>query len=390
MCGIVGVISKREILELENEQLTKAIGQLSKRGPDATGSILFPKASLGHRRLSIIDTSDSANQPFSDATNRYHLVFNGEIYNYKALRLELEKAGRKFRTSSDTEVLLQAYIQYGTAFLNKLDGFFALAIYDKEEESTILARDRFGIKPLLYQKSEDRLIFASEMKAIMPFDFPKELDHSSLYTYLQFNYIPEPHSIFKSVKKLVPGHYLKVDAQNKVQKIPFFQLNYPPESGKYPDLSYEKAQEKFLELLDASVEQRMVSDVPLGTFLSGGIDSSLITALAARKVDKLQTFSIGFKDEPLFDETHYAKLVSKKYKTDHHVFSLSKDDLLESLHQTLEYIDEPFADSSALAVNALSKEILAGKVTTDSIILLDAFNDELVFRNQNNLIPEEA
>ena len=355
MCGIAGVTSNKSLKQESFDHLKLACSRLAKRGPDHEAYSRFEKAALGHRRLSIIDTSEAANQPFTDPTNRYTIVFNGEIYNYKQLRKELEQKGHQFRTTSDTEVLLMAYVQFGYAFLNKLDGFFALAIYDKQEQSTLLARDRFGIKPLLFCKQEENFFFASEMKAMMAFDISKELDLSSLFTYLQLNYIPEPHSIFRGVKKLEPGHYLKVDAENRVQKIPFYQLPYPPENGKYLDIGYEEAQKELITLLDQSVEQRLVSDVPLGTFLSGGIDSSLITALAASKVKNLNTFSIGFENEPLFDETHFAEEVAKKYSTQHHVFSLNRNDLLDSLYETLDYLDEPFADSSALAVNALSK-----------------------------------
>lgn len=356
MCGIAGVFSNDSLTEEPFIALKLACSRLAKRGPDHEAYARFEKAALGHRRLSIIDKTEAANQPLSDPSKRYTIVFNGEIYNYKQLKTELQQKGHQFRTNSDTEVLLMAYVQYGSAFLNKLDGFFALAIYDKQEQTALLARDRFGIKPLLFCKQDERFFFASEMKAMVAFDISKELDLSSLFTYLQLNYIPEPHSIFKGVKKLEPGHYLKVDAENRVQKIPFYQLPYPPENGKYLDISYEEAQKELISLLDQSVEQRLVSDVPLGTFLSGGIDSSLITALAAQKVKKLNTFSIGFENEPLFDETHFAREVSQKYDTEHHVFSLNRNDLLESLYDTLDYLDEPFADSSALAVNALSKQ----------------------------------
>ena len=194
------------------------------------------------------------------------------------------------------------------------------------------------------------------MKSILEFSIPRVLDLSSLYTYLQLNYIPEPHSMLEGLKKLEPGHYIKINEKLEVQKIPFYTINYPPQEGKYLDISYSEAQNKFIEILDKSVEKRLIADVPLGTFLSGGIDSSLITALASKKVKNLNTFSIGFSDDPHFDETEYALLVAKKYNTNHHVFSLSRQDLLESLHETLDYIDEPFADSSALAVNALSKQ----------------------------------
>jgi len=355
MCGIVGISLSSPIDDKLWVQLKNACNTLEFRGPDHEGLLKIDHIGLGHRRLSILDTSNNAHQPMTDKKGRHHIIFNGEIYNYRELKKELINEGYTFETTGDTEVLLNAYDRYGSAFLNKLNGFFALAIYDKKEKQLMLARDRFGIKPLLYYNSEKKFLFASEMKALMSFDIPKELDHSSIYTYLQLNYIPEPHSIFKDVKKLEPGHYMLINAQNKVQKIPYYQLDYPAKEG-YSDYSYEEAQTKFLELLTNSVEQRLVSDVPIGTFLSGGIDSSLITAIAAQKVDKLNTFSIGFKDDPHFDESSYAQLVAKKYNTNHHQFQLSRKQLLDSLQQTLEYIDEPFADSSALAVNALCKE----------------------------------
>ena len=356
MCGIAGIISKTEVSDEEFKHLNSATRKLHKRGPDAEGIRNYGKVAFGHRRLSIIDTSDTSNQPLEDISNRYTIVFNGEIYNYKEIKEVLLQEGFKFKTESDTEVLLQAYIRYGTAFLNKLNGFFALAIYDKEEKSVLLARDRFGIKPLIFYKSENAIYFASEMKALFEFNIPREIDNSSLYTYLQLNYIPEPHSILSDYKKLEPGHYLKIDAENRIQKIPYYQLNYPIEEESYSSISYDDAQTEFMRLMDLSVQKRLVADVPLGTFLSGGIDSSLVTAIAAKHVDKLSTFSIGFKDDPHFDETEYALAVAKMHKTDHHVFSLSRNDLLESLYETLDYIDEPFADSSALAVNALSRE----------------------------------
>jgi|SRR5690554_1142498 len=356
MCGISGIISRNEISGKESQQTVRATKKLSKRGPDNQEVTTFTHATLGHSRLAIIDVSKNANQPFSTQDGRYTITFNGTIYNYKILREKLSKEGCQFHTNSDTEVLLTAYLHYGTAFLNHLNGSFALAIYDVKEKSALLARDRFGVKPLLYFKDQNRLIFASEMKALMEYEIPKEIDNSSLYTYLQLNYIPEPHSIFKAVKKLEPGHYLKIDAANKVQKIPFYQLKYPPLEDKYDDYSYEEAQKKFLQLLDQSIEERLHTDVPLGTFLSGGVDSSLITALTAKKVKNLNTFSIGFEDEPHFDESPYARMLANKYNTNHHAFLVNKKDLLQSLEETLEYIDEPFADSSALVVNILSRE----------------------------------
>lgn len=356
MCGITGILTKNPIDENQRKRLQKSVETLSKRGPDAEGIAYYNKAILGHRRLSILDTSELSNQPFLDESQRYSMVFNGEIYNYQSIRKELESSGEKFRTNGDTEVLLKAYLNYGTAFLNKLDGFFALAIYDKEEDTCLLARDRFGIKPLLFYNSDQFFAFASEMKALLALDIPRELDHNSLYTYLQLNYIPEPHSIIKDIKKLEPGHYLKIDAQRRLQSIPFFQLEYDPASPSYDGISYDTAKDKIVELLENSVKNRLVSDVPLGTFLSGGIDSSLITALASRHKEGLMTFSVGFENNKQFDESEHALMVAKKYKTDHHSFMLGENELLESLYESLDYIDEPFADSSSLAVHALSKK----------------------------------
>lgn len=356
MCGIAGIISNQVLASNQFDRLSNAVKKIAKRGPDAQGIRSYETTAFGHSRLSIIDTTESSNQPMENSSGRYSIVFNGEIYNYRELKSELLEKGYVFKTNSDTEVLLQAYDCYGTSFLNKLNGFFAFAIFDKQDKTTLLARDRFGIKPLIYFKEEHAFYFASEMKALLEFDIPREIDHTSLYTYLQLNYIPEPHSMIKDVKKLEPGHYLKIDAQNRMQKIPFYQIDYPLVERKYSNISYENAQEEFLKILEKSIQRRLVADVPLGTFLSGGIDSSLVTALASRNVEKLSTFSIGFKDDPHFDETEYAVAVAKKYNTDHHVFSLSRKDLLASLYETLDYIDEPFADSSALAVNALSRE----------------------------------
>ncbi len=356
MCGITGIISSYNLSECEGKQVVRAVAKIEKRGPDAEGIKSYGSSILGHRRLSIIDINPASDQPMEDATGRYSIVFNGEIYNHKILKADLTAKGYIFQNESDTEVLLNGYDFYGTAFLNKLNGFFAFVIYDKKDKISLVVRDRFGIKPLLFYKKENAFYFASEMKALLEYDIPREIDHTSLYTYLQLNYVPEPHSMIMGVKKLEPGHYLKIDAQNRVQKIPFYQLDYPKVGENYADLTYNSAKNKFLDILDRSVEKRMVADVPLGTFLSGGIDSSLITALAAQKVQNLSTFSIGFKDDPHFDETEYALAVAKKYNTNHHVFSLSRKDMVQSLYETIDCIDEPFADSSALAVNALSRE----------------------------------
>jgi asparagine synthase (glutamine-hydrolysing) len=351
MCGIVGIFAKDNIGQLNFSNLRNAVNALHFRGPDSKGIYSDKKIGLGHTRLSIIDTSNDAKQPFSSPDQRYTLIFNGEIYNYQILRKTLERKGYSFKTSSDTEVLLFHLIEFGESGIHDLNGFFGFAFYDKETKETIVARDRFGIKPLHIYEDEHQLIFASELKAIFKFDITKEINSSSLQLYFKFNYIPQPFSILENCKKLEPGELLIwKDGKSKTKK--YYTLPFSP--NKYIFKDYQKAQLKLRELLEESVSKRLVSDVPVGAFLSGGIDSSVITALASKHTQNLNTFSIGYKDEPLFDETRYAKLVAEKYKTNHTAFELKNDDLYQQMHQLLEYTDEPFADSSGLAVNILS------------------------------------
>lgn len=351
MCGITGIFSFNPIGRMHLIHLEAATRALEKRGPDAHQTWFDEIAGLGHRRLSVIDTSEAANQPMQDATGRYHLVFNGEIYNYKAIRAELGGLGRTFITDSDTEVLLQAYIQWGKSCLEKLNGFFAFAIYDVEEKSIFLARDRFGIKPLYFLSDENKLLFASELKSLLAYNIPKQIDKESLHLYFQLTYIPAPRTIFQNVKKLGAGQMMMV-SKGEVKIENYYQIPFQdtPSIG-----TFDQAKSKVKEALQQSVRKRLVADVPLGAFLSGGIDSSIIVALAAGEISNLKTFSVGFKDNKYFDETAYAQLVADKYKTDHHVFSLSNDDLLASVGSVLDYIDEPFADSSALPVFILSQ-----------------------------------
>ena len=332
--------------------IAKATEVLSKRGPDVQDIYHNDHIGLGHRRLSIIDTSEQSNQPFWDNSQRYCLVFNGEIYNYKELKNGLEKRGVEFRTTSDTEVLLYAYITYGEACLDKLNGFFAFAIYDKEDKSVFIARDRFGIKPILYYQDEDKFLFASEMKSLLMYGIEKELNYTALYQYLQLNYVPAPHTMLKGVMKLLPGHRITIQ-KGEVDVKQYYELKRSAET--VPD-QYEDRKNKLKKLLAESVQKRMVADVPLGSFLSGGIDSSVIATLASKVNPDLHTFSIGFADEPFFDETNYARSVAKKIGTNHTVFSLTNKDLYSHLNNILEYIDEPFADSSAIAVYILSRE----------------------------------
>lgn len=353
MCGITGIFAFNLVGKFNLINVTAATQALEKRGPDHQAIYHDEFAGLGHRRLSIIDTSAVAHQPMWDETNRYCIIFNGEIFNFQELKKELEQKGILFFSHSDTEVLLKLFILEKEECLNKLNGFFAFCIYDKQEQTFFLARDRYGVKPLLYLFDEDKFLFASEMKSILAYGIEKELDITALHTYLQLNYIPAPRTIFRSVRKLMPGHYMKVRSRELMVQS-YYSIPTDYQSSTID--SYDQAKQKFKDLLEASVQRRLIADVPLGAFLSGGIDSSVVTGLAARHKPNLHTFSIGFRDEKFFDETHYANLVAKHFKTAHTVFSLTNNDLYQHVHSILDYIDEPFADSSAINVYILSKE----------------------------------
>lgn len=353
MCGITGVFAFNLVGKFSKINVAAATSSLAHRGPDFHDVYVDEWCCLGHRRLSIIDTREVAHQPMWDDTGRWCLVYNGEIFNFKTLKAELLAKGCTFRTESDTEVLLNLFIREGEHCLNRLNGFFGFCIYDKQEQSLFIARDRYGVKPLYYLHDEDKFLFGSEMQSIVAYGIKKDLDFDSLYAYLQLNYIPAPFTIFKEVRKLMPGHFLRLKDRQLTTE-PYYTI--PFEREKLDRLSYAEAQDRFRTLLEEAVQRRLVSDVPLGSFLSGGIDSSVVTGLAKKHKPDLQTFSIGFKDEKFFDETRYAELVSTHFGTTHTVFNLSNDEMASHLHSILDSLDEPFADSSSIALYMLSRE----------------------------------
>jgi len=351
MCGITGVYSFTEKGNSFLSQIASAAEAMIHRGPDNQSTVEFGHVALGHVRLSIIDTDARSNQPFTEESGRYTIVFNGEVFNFQEIKNKLVGLGHVFHTTSDTEVVLKSYMEFGEKALPMFNGFFAFAIYDQQQESLFIARDRMGIKPLHFFLDQDKLLFASEMKSLLSYSIPRKIDYCTLYQYLQLNYVPAPWSMIEGVQKLQPGTWMRIKGK-EIERGIYYQI---PKTQNPPILNYEQAQQQLKQLMDASVERRLISDVPLGSFLSGGIDSSIIATIAARKVPKISTFSIGYADEPMFDETEYAELVAKKIGSDHHSFKLTNDDLFGSLRRVLDYIDEPFADSSALAVNLLSE-----------------------------------
>lgn len=362
MCGICGKLDPRENA-LGRDLMERMCRALSHRGPDDEGILVAPPVALGHRRLSIIDISEAGHQPMSNEDGSVWLSFNGEIYDFQAIRRRLESKGHTLSSQTDSETLIHLYEDEGINFLERLNGMFAFALWDEPQQRLWLVRDRLGIKPLLYYWDGSRLVFASEIKAILcdP-DVSREIDPEALDLYLTLNYIPAPWTIFKNIRKLMPGSYLIAEKGN-ISVEPYWDIpeDAEPLHGMPADSSADQqiadCKEHLFTLVEESVRRRLISDVPLGAFLSGGIDSSIIVALMARNSTRpVKTFSIGYHDLPAFDETRYAREVAELHSTDHHEFKLGYKDILEVFPGVLESLDEPFADSSAVPTYIVSRE----------------------------------
>lgn len=343
MCGIAGAFTYAGSDTKAAERVSAALTCLAHRGPDDEGLYREGRCVLGQRRLSIIDTSSAGHQPFTDDGGRYTITFNGEVFNYQELRSGLEVQGHHFRSHSDTEVALRLYTLKGPAFLHDLNGFFALAIHDKETDELFLARDRYGVKPLLHADHEGRFLFASELRALMAMGVPRDLDGTSIHQYFDLQFVAAPETALSGVRKLLPGECATVSAHG-VRCERWYDLHKAARRAEPP--SGTKAE--LFSLLDDAVKLRLVADVPVGTFLSGGLDSSIVSALAKRHHADLRTFSIGFPDEPYFDETEHAERTAVHIGSTHTTFKLTRDDLAEAYPRLLASTDEPFADSSAL------------------------------------------
>ena len=343
MCGIAGSFQLDQTLPNTGDRIQAALQCIAHRGPDDEGIYRNGRAVLGHRRLSIIDTSAAGHQPFADEGGRYTMVFNGEVFNFQELRAELEQQGHTFRSHTDTEVVLRLFTVKGEAFLHDLNGFFALAIHDAGNDSLFVARDRFGVKPLLWTQTDGNFLFASELRALMALGARPVIDHASLEQLFLFQYIPAPWSALVGSQKLLPGHCLRVDASG-VQVSQWYDLVEASKVGA----PIASPKETLFNLLDDAVRLRLMADVPVGTFLSGGVDSSIVSALAARHHRSLHTFSIGYSDDPYYDESSYAEEVAAHIGSTHHTFKLSREELADAYTRFLDVIDEPFSDSSAL------------------------------------------
>ncbi|MBW2029170.1 MAG: asparagine synthase (glutamine-hydrolyzing) [Deltaproteobacteria bacterium] len=361
MCGICGKLDLGN-KPIDESLLRRMCRSFAHRGPDDEGTIVRPPVGLGHRRLSIIDLSPAGHQPMCNEDGTVWLVFNGEIYDYKNLRKDLLSRGHRLKSQTDCEVILHLYEEEGIRCLAHLNGMFAFALWDGTKEKLYLGRDRLGIKPLHFFWDGKKLLFASEIKAMLcdP-EIPRKIDQEALHLYLTLNYIPAPWTIFKGIRKLLPASYLLFEKDSISTEIywdiPAFGTMRESEQEDLSSRSLERHKERLWSLLEASVRRRLISDVPLGAFLSGGIDSSIIVALMARNSSRpVKTFSIGYRDLPSFDETKYAREVAALNSTDHHEFRLGYRDILDAFPMVLENIDEPFADSSAVPTYIVSRE----------------------------------
>jgi asparagine synthase (glutamine-hydrolysing) len=353
MCGITGAIWTDADRAIDAPVLQRMTDCLRHRGPDGEGTYYsdyrfrppyesMPGVALGHRRLSIIDLA-TGQQPMSNEDGTVWIVFNGEIYNYLDLRRRLEGSGHKFRTDSDTETIVHLYEDEGPECFSHLNGMFAIAIWDANRRRLVLGRDRIGKKPLVYRQDAGRLLFASELKSLLTVPgLPRDIDPAAIDEYLTYQYIPHPNTIFRGFRKLPPGH-LAVYQDDKLDVRPYWRPDFRQERR----LIKRSAIEEVRQLLDSAVQMRMRSDVPLGAFLSGGVDSSIIAALMQKhSAEPVKTFTIGFP-VPEYDESKYAAAVARHLQTDHHVLEV-KPDALAVLPKLAYYYDEPFADSSAI------------------------------------------
>ena len=356
MCGIAG-FSLFNFSEGNTTELDAMGHAIFHRGPDAGGTYLDEHVGLCHRRLSILDLSEAGNQPMFSADKSLVIVFNGEIYNFLELREELIKEGVRFSSHTDTEVILELYARDGVKCLDRLNGMFAFALWDIKGQELFIARDRLGKKPLYYFSHEGRFVFGSEIKAILALpDIPRDIRLDAVYDFFAYQYVPDPKSIFTHIHKLPPAHYMLLNKDG-------FSLH------EYWDLSFrnsapgdEKSHQRALKsLLEQATKQRMVSDVPLGAFLSGGVDSSAVVAMMAEASDTpVKTCTIGF-DNKDFNEADFAREIAEKYKTEHHEYTVHQN-VAERLEHIVSYFDEPFADPSLVPTFFVSE--LARKAVT--------------------------
>ena len=354
MCGICGELKFKEY-SFNEEKLTTLMGSISNRGRDSNGIFRNDDIFLGHHRLSIIDTSNKSNQPMK--VGNYIIIFNGIIYNYIDLRNKLIAKGHVFNSSGDTEVIIKMFIEYGDNCVNHLDGVFSFCIYDTTKKNIFLARDRFGIKPLYYSINEKHIVFSSSVKGIINYKNNKQINPIALnYQFTLHSAVPAPHTIISGINKLEPGCIMNISKSGKKYTNKYFDI----ETIEISDLSDIEIIEKSKFLLNEAIRKRLkVADVPVGILLSGGLDSSLITAISKKFRDKISTYSIGFKsiNEEIGNEFYYSDIVSKNFKTKHSKYNISDDELYENLDNVIQDMSEPMFSQDSSAFYLLSKKV---------------------------------
>ena len=354
MCGITGVFNYKSQRTVSRDILKRMTASLKHRGPDEEGFFIDqqPGVGLGHRRLSIIDLK-TGKQPMSNTEKDIWIVFNGEIYNFPELKEELQRKGYHFRTTSDTEVIIYLYEENGEKAFARLNGIFAFSIYDKRKKCVILVRDHFGVKPLYYTLSNGRLLFGSEIKAI--FQDPsvkKEFDYEAFNSFLTFRYNPSPQTIFKNVKKLLPGHYLKITSEGSIELKSYWE--YIPKTNSA--ISEGEAIEEYQRLLNNAVRRQMISDVPLGLLLSGGVDSAVIGYLMQKKVSKkIKTFTIGFPGKGDYNELDDARKSANFIDSEHYDITITQTEYLDFFYKSFYHTEEPIAEATIPALYYVSK-----------------------------------
>jgi asparagine synthase (glutamine-hydrolysing) len=396
MCGICGIFDAEARGVTQEPLVRRMASMIAHRGPDEEGYHVTPHCVLGHRRLKIIDLSPRGRQPMTNEDGTIWVSFNGEIYNYLDLRNDLIRGGHQFRSVTDTEVLVHLYEEKGERFLKDLNGMFAFALWDARRGKLLLARDRFGKKPLYYFIDGSRLLFASEIKGILADpSVPRQIDPEALSAYLSLGYVPCPASIFKGIKKLPPASWITIEVDPATHGLKtdgphrYWTLRYQPDSR----LTETECVPRIQDLIRDAVRVRLFSDVPLGAFLSGGLDSStVVAAMAEESATPVETFSAGF-DEQSFDELRFAEIVAKSFGTNHHVLHCSPN-ILEILPKLVYHFDEPFADSSAIPTYCISEAarerttvILSGDGGDEIFAGYTRYDDGMLRWRQQNTLP---
>ena len=352
MCGICGKLFFEQQRPVDRQLIRSMADSMRHRGPNDEGYYVNGQIGLGHRRLSIIDLN-SGKQPISNEDGTVWIVFNGEIYNYQALRASLSEKGHKFKTDSDTEVIVHAYEEFGEDCVAELRGMFAFAVWDDKDKTLFITRDRVGIKPLYYFLNNYQIIFASEMKAILQDNsVPREVDPQIIDRFLTYYYVPGEETTLRGIRKLSPGHYL-IARDGKVQIRQYWDLHFSQDNGHG---SLKQASGELLDILKESVRLHMISDVPVGFLLSGGVDSTAMLSLSVHETDKdLSTFTIGFDGHDFADERPYARLAAKRFGTKHYDMTMSAQDFLAFLPKYVWHMEEPVCEPPAIALYYVSK-----------------------------------